>query len=166
MRAGTNKQNRIEIDREFRARRLHPYLLFAAPFGICLLVLTGIGVLAARSSWSYLLVALFSFTFGAAVIQSCAFNVWGRLRIIRAEGKVIVTRSLARWSRSREFYASQVQSISRTTSTPNAIVWPGIAGRHLSIVIARQDRPISIGEGLNLDDDELNAIEGILCAPT
>lgn len=154
--------NPIEVDREFRTRGLHPYLLFAAPFGICLIVISGLGVEACQRAIGYLVVVVFAFSFGAMVLHSCALHIWERLRIRRTDGRIVVSRILGAWSRSREFYVADIRSVDRDTSTPGDIVWPSQAGRYVRVLVARLDRPIAIGEGLNLEDRELDEIEEIL----
>jgi len=57
----------------------------------------------------------------------------------------------------------QLRSVERYTPAPNVIIWPSIAGRHLRVLVERRERPISIGEGLNLKDEELGTIEEMLC---
>ena len=150
---------------EFRSRRVHPYVVFAVPFGLCLQALAYLGFRAETVTAGSIFVACCCIAFGAAVLMSCAFNIWGRVTIERTDDRFSITRTLWRWSRTNEFFISQVRSVERYTSPPYVIVWPGCAGKHLRVFIEHRERPLSIADGLNLDDQQLHAIEELLCRP-
>ncbi len=156
----------LEVERRFSSRGIHPYVLFAAPFGLCLIGL-GVGGIVAEGAngWSYVATGVFAFAFGAAVLHSCAFSVWGSVTITRQGDRIVACRSLGSIRRSRELSLRQVRHVERFGPGPAALVFPGGAGAHVRVVVERRDRPFAIGEGLSLDDEELKEIETILGRP-
>jgi hypothetical protein len=148
---------------EFWSRGPHPYVFFSLPFGVAMLAVAALAFsTAAREPWA-VFVGVASAVLGIWVLASSAYSAWGRLEISRRDDRVVVTRSLGRWSRSFELWLGGVRHVERYTPPPAAMMWPGTAGPQVRVYLERKDRPLAIGGGLCLQEEDLRAIEKILC---
>lgn len=146
----------------FRSHGPHPYVLFAAPFGLILVSLAVTALFLAPADAGTAFGVIGAFAFGTWVMLSCAFSVWGSVTLRRDGDRCVLTRSIARWSRSVHFQIDEIGRVEAYTPSPAVMVWPGDAGRQLRVVLQGRQRPLAIGEGLCLDDDELKSIEELL----
>lgn len=147
----------------FTSRGPHPYVFFAAPFGLVLLACAGAGSWLGASDASTAFGVTVGTLFGTWVLASCAYSAWGVVELARDQDEIALTKRLGGLTRTSRFRANDVVHVEEYTPTPAAIIFPGGAGRHLQMTVRGRNRPVSIGEGLCLDTAELHSIRDLIC---
>ncbi len=150
----------------FESHGPHPYVFIAVPFGLALLALATLAVVFGKCDAFTILGAVAIAAWGAWVLTSSAYSCWGAVAIARNGDRLAVTRALGSLSRRVEFAGSAIRSIEHYTPPPGIMMFPGSAGPQLRVYLQYRARPVTIGGGLCLDEQDLRSIEEQLCART
>ena len=150
----------------FQSRGPHAYIFVAVPFGVALVAAAALGVLLGNLDVFTLIGALAIAAWGVWVLLSSAYSCWGTVEVTRADNLLSLTRALGSLSRREQFASTAIRSVEYYTPPPGIMMFPGSAGPQLRVFLEHRARPLTIGAGLCLDEQELKSIEQLLCTRT
>jgi hypothetical protein len=134
-------------------------------FGVVLFALGVAGLVFAEHGIVEILAAAFALLFGGYVLASGAYALWGRLRIaVDDEDWCEITWRLGRFSRSKRFPRPDVRNVHILPADPKTM-FPSSTGRKVMVEVERERRPLHLGGGFDLDEDDLQAIVKLLAVP-
>lgn len=135
-------------------------ILVAAPFAFALIAV-GVAALIEHSSLFTIVLAVLVLMFGATILGSCAYSLWGTCFISVDASTWSVTTSLWRWRRTVRFRSSSVRAVS-LYKPAMASTFPGSSGWYIQVSLERASRPLLIGEGMHSSEEELEPIRAMI----
>jgi hypothetical protein len=144
---------------QFRARGVQAEVLATPVYVTCaLLGIYGLATGVAEVAPLPAVVGLVALVFAALMLYDVAYSIWGTLELERNDTGWSARKQLSRIVRTREIHAAAIMGAE--------LYKPGPGGRGPQVHVYLRGRrsPISIGEGLGLDEEVLVALRDMFIA--